>query len=73
MNDNRQQQQQQPQTFLGMPMNWEWDLRKMARNYWNPDDDRLFPPKVFGVGWDLNGHALFRRLGVLPGQETRKE
>jgi 5-formyltetrahydrofolate cyclo-ligase len=72
MSDNRQQQQSQ-QTFLGMPMNWEWDVRKMARNYWNPDDERVFPPKVFGIGWDLNGYALFRRLGVLPGRETRKE
>ena len=40
MNEKQQQyrQQQQPQTFLGMPMSWEWDVRKMARNYWNPDD-----------------------------------
>jgi len=74
MNEKQQQyrQQQQPQTFLGMPMNWEWDVRKMARNYWNPDDDRVFPPKVFGVGWDLNGHALLRRLGVMPS-EAKKE
>lgn len=70
MND-RQQQQQQP-TFLGMPMNWEWDLRKMARNYWNPDDERVFPPKVFGIGWDVNGYALLRRLGMRPPQDRRE-
>jgi hypothetical protein len=72
MSDNRQQQQPQ-QTFLGMPMNWEWDLRKMARNYWNPDDERIFPPKVFGIGWDVNGYALFRLLGMLAGREAKKE
>lgn len=58
--------QQRPQTFLGMPMNWEWNVQKMVRNLWNPDDDRVFPPKVFGIGWDVNGHAVLRRLGVIP-------
>ncbi len=59
-------QQQRPQTFLGMPMNWEWNVAKMVRNLWNPDDERIFPPKVFGIGWDVNGHAVLRRLGVIP-------
>jgi hypothetical protein len=48
-----------------MPMRWELDLEKIMRNYWNPDDDRVFPPKVFGIGWDINGHALLRRFGAL--------
>ena len=65
---------QRPQgNFLGMPMNWEFDLRKMARNYWNPEDERIFPPKVFGIGWDVNGHALLRRLGVVPPGPQKKE
>ncbi len=64
--------QQQPQSFFGIPMNWEWNVPKMLRNYWNPEDDRVFPPKVFGIGWDLNGHALLRQFGVLR-DETRKE
>ena len=74
MNENQQprRQQQQPQTFFGMPMSWEWDPRKMVRNYWNPDDERVFPPKVFGIGWDLNGHALLRRLGMLPSGEKKE-
>ena len=61
-----QQQEQQQQTFFGMPMSWEWDVQKILRNYWNPDDDRVFAPKVFGIGWDLNGHALMRRFGLIP-------
>ncbi len=65
-------QQPKQQTFLGMPMNWEWDPGKIMRNMWNPEDDRLFPPKVFGVGWDVNGHALLRRLGVIPRDKESK-
>jgi hypothetical protein len=66
MAEQQDQEQDHQQTFLGMPMNWEWNPSKMARNYWNPDDDRIFPPRVFGIGWDLNGHALMRRFGLLP-------
>jgi hypothetical protein len=64
---------QQQQTFLGMPMSWEWDPGKMIRNYWNPDDDRIFPPKVFGIGWDINGHALLRQFGLLPDGNSKKD
>ena len=65
--------QQQPQTFFGVPMSWEWNVPKMLRNVWNPDDERVFPPKVFGIGWDVNGHALMRRLGVIrpPKKESK--
>ena len=66
------QQQQQQQTFFGMPMNWDWDMPRIMRNYWNPDDDRVFPPKVFGIGWDLNSHALLRRLGLIPGEQKEE-
>ena len=48
--------------FLGMPMRWEPSAGKIARNYWNPEDDRILPPKVFGIGRDVNVHALLRRL-----------
>lgn len=71
MTKEQQEQEQKQQTFFGMPMNWEFDLRKMARNCWNPEDDRVFPPRVFGIGWDLNGHALLRRLGLIPGEQKK--
>src|SRR5262245_6470726 len=35
----------------------------------NPDDERLFRPRSFGVGWDLNLHALLSHARRL-GQET---
>ena len=45
---------------LGMPMRWE--ARNIFKNLWNRDDDRIFPPKYFGIGWDVNLHAVARRL-----------
>jgi len=66
------QKQPRPQTFLGVPMNWEWNVPKMLRNYWNPDDERIFPPKVFGIGWDVNGHALMRRFGLVPPAKKKE-
>ena len=66
-------QQQRQETFFGVPMSWEWDVQKMMRNLWNPEDERVFPPKVFGIGWDVNGHALLRRIGVIPSPTTSKE
>jgi hypothetical protein len=57
--------EQTPQTFMGMPMSWDWDVNKIMRNLWNPDDDRVFLPKVFGIGWDINFHAMYRRMGLL--------
>ena len=66
-------QQQQPQTFLGMPMSWDFDPAKMVRNYWNPDDERVFPPKVFGIGWDVNFHAVYRLAGVLSDTQRQDD
>ncbi len=45
--------------FLKMP----YDLReptdeKVAARWWNPDDRRLFTPKAFGWGYDLNFYWL---------------
>ena len=49
--------------FLGMPMNWE--ITKMFSNMWNKNESRIFPPKSFGIGWELNFYALFRKIGLL--------
>jgi len=27
---------------------------RMRERWWNPEDDRLFVPQVFGVGWTVN-------------------
>jgi hypothetical protein len=49
--------------FLGMPMRWV--PRKLFRNIWNPQEPRVFPPKYFGVGWDLNFHALAKKARLV--------
>lgn len=58
MTDKRNDQK--VKEWMGMPMRWE--RKKMFKNLWNKDDDRIFPPKYFGIGWDLNLHALFRHM-----------
>jgi hypothetical protein len=35
-------------------------LARVRERWWNPDDDRVFTPHVFGVGWSIN---LSRLLG----------
>lgn len=59
-------------TFLGMPMNWEWDTQKVFKTWWNPDDDRLLPPKAFGIGWTINFHAALRKAKVIQGNKESK-
>ena len=48
-------------------------LDRIRKAYWNPDSDRLFSDRVFGVGWALNLHraktlleAAFERLMGAP-------
>jgi len=36
-------------------------LARFKSRMWNPDDERLFTPRAFGVGWDIN---LARLLAV---------
>mmetsp|Transcript_26605 Transcript_26605/g.106574 ORF Transcript_26605/g.106574 Transcript_26605/m.106574 type:complete len:264 (-) Transcript_26605:174-965(-) len=52
-----------PQKFWGMPMRWESD--KAFKNLWNKEDDRIFPPKYYGIGWSINFHALGRSCGLI--------
>ena len=62
------QQTEDISKFWGMPMRWEaWN---MLKNLWNPEDERVFPPKYFGVGWDLNLHAVGKKVGLVKGDET---
>jgi hypothetical protein len=42
-----------------------YDLRpptpaRFRSRVWNPDDERLIVPQVFGIGWTLNLGRLFR-------------
>jgi hypothetical protein len=35
-------------------------LERARSRWWNTDDDRLFMPQVFGVGWTINLARLAR-------------
>lgn len=53
-------------SVLGVP----YDVRvptseRVAERWWNPRDPRLFVPRVFGVGWDLNFGALAVTLHLI--------
>ena len=39
--------------------------RKIAATWWNPRDERLFVPRVFGGGWTPNFGAFAVRLGLI--------
>ncbi len=40
------------------PPTWE----RIRSAYWNPDSDRLFSDRVFGVGWAINFYQARRLL-----------
>ncbi|CAA9261535.1 MAG: hypothetical protein AVDCRST_MAG77-2700 [uncultured Chloroflexi bacterium] len=53
-------------TFLGIPYDFRRPTRaRLRERLWNPTDRRLFTPKVFGAGLDVNFYELFRRLGLV--------
>ncbi|MCB0413540.1 MAG: hypothetical protein KDD50_04365 [Bdellovibrionales bacterium] len=60
----------QQKTFLGMPMNW--DSKKILHTLWNKDDETLFPPKAFGIGWTINFHAVGRKIGLINNKKKSK-
>jgi len=48
--------------FLGVPYDWRLPTKaRYAKRLWNPDDPRLFVPKVYGWGWSINFARLFGR------------
>jgi hypothetical protein len=50
--------------YHGIPYDWRRPTVARAKaRWWNPAEPRLFVPRVFGVGWDMN---LARLLGRHP-------
>ncbi|MFI5274878.1 MAG: DUF5808 domain-containing protein [Ktedonobacterales bacterium] len=50
-------------TVAGVPYNFrlnEWS--NVAREYWNPQSDRVLSPHTIGVGWGINFAALIQWL-----------
>jgi len=49
--------------FLGVPYDWRRPtLARVRSRWWNRNDRRVFTPKSFGWGWDVNFAELTRRL-----------
>ncbi|HET8607531.1 MAG TPA: DUF5808 domain-containing protein [Gaiellaceae bacterium] len=50
-------------TFLGVPYDWRRPTWARTRErWWNPKEPRLFVPKVYGWGYDVNLAQLTKRL-----------
>jgi hypothetical protein len=51
--------------FLGVPYDFRRPTaQRLKSRWWNAEDARVFTPKSFGWGWDINLRALpakFRR------------
>jgi hypothetical protein len=54
-------------TFMGMPMNW--DSKNILKTMWNPENDELFPPKAFGIGWSINFYVVCKKMGLVGKQK----
>ena len=49
--------------IAGVPFDFRRpSLSKLRARWWNPDDPRVFTPKTFGMGWDINLHRLVHPL-----------
>ena len=48
--------------FLGVPYDWRPPtVERVKSRWWNPDDSRVFTPKSFGWGYDINFARLLGR------------
>jgi hypothetical protein len=49
--------------FLNIPYDWRRPTRaRIKQRWWNAADRRVFTPKTFGWGYDINFRELGRRL-----------
>ena len=49
-------------TFLRIPYDWRRPtLARLRQRWWNPSEPRVFTPKAFGWGYDINLARLVRR------------
>ncbi len=50
-------------TFLGVPYDWRPPtVARVKSPWWNADDRRIFTPKSWGWGYDVNLLEVARRL-----------
>ena len=52
--------------FVGVPIDLSPPTaERVAHTWWNPRDERIFVPRVFGLGWALNMGAVAVKLGII--------
>lgn len=45
--------------IAGIPYDFRFPtVERLRSTFWNPNDPRLFVPRAFGVGWDINLYRL---------------
>lgn len=54
-------------TWTGNVLIFPYDFRMPTRErflerFWNPNDERIFTPEVFGVGWSVNLYQVVTRF-----------
>ena len=50
-------------SFLSVPYDWRKPtVERFKSRWWNTEDRRIFTPKVFGWGFDVNLAEVSRRL-----------
>ncbi len=53
-------------SFHGVPIDFTRPTaERVASTWWNPRDERIFVPRVFGLGWALNVGAVAVKLGLI--------
>lgn len=51
---------------LGVPYDFRPPtLGRVRQRLWNPDDERLVVPHVWGIGWTVNLYQIRRRIALL--------
>ncbi len=57
-------------TFLHVPFEFRRPtVQRIRKRWWNPDDESIFTPHVFGVGWSINVYQVRKRLEALRNRE----
>jgi len=51
------------QYFFGIPVSF--DAKKIFWNFWDPSQEKIILEKHWGIGWDLNFHALLKKINIL--------
>lgn len=46
--------------FVPYDLRFPPTLERLRNAWWNPDDERIFTPRAFGVGWSVNVGRLVK-------------